>query len=217
MPEYKSLKDHVFEYISEQIHSGKMKPNSKINEQSICDVLQVSRTPVREALIQLTNEGILEQSPRRGFRVKEVDVNKVKQIYSLIGVLEGFAASLSINNITDYEITLMKKLTDDMDFYITNHDFDNYYKAQLKFHELFINPCDNDELINTIQTLKMKFIRRSYVLDEHNKNLVNVLLETNMEHKHICELFINKETSAIEDYIRNIHWSFKYAEFDSMA
>lgn len=214
---YKTLKDYVFEYISEQIHSGAIKPNEKINENSICEVLKISRTPVREALIQLADEGILEKTPRKGFTVKEIDLNKVKEIYSIIGVLEGMSAALSVTKISESDIAIMKRLVEDMDNYIINHDFKNYYKAQLRFHEVFIQPCGNSELINLIQILKMKFIRRSYVIDENNTQLPTALLETNEQHKKIYELFLNRDSKGIEDYLRNVHWNVTYAHYDSLT
>lgn len=54
--------------------------------------LHISRTPVREAMIQLAAEGYLENIPRKGFVVKQVDKKKAKEVYRLLGVLEGYAA-----------------------------------------------------------------------------------------------------------------------------
>ncbi|MBW1636376.1 MAG: GntR family transcriptional regulator [Deltaproteobacteria bacterium] len=62
--------------------------------------MNISRTPVREALIQSATEGYLENIPRKRFIVKRVDKNKAREIYGLLGVLEGFSASLSVYNIT---------------------------------------------------------------------------------------------------------------------
>ena len=56
MPKFKTLKDHVYDYIAEQIMEGRLRPSEKINETAICEELSISRTPVREALIQLAGE-----------------------------------------------------------------------------------------------------------------------------------------------------------------
>lgn len=214
---YKPLKDYVLEYISDQINTGALKPKEKISENSICEALELSRTPVREAFIQLENEGILEKLPRKGFIVKQVDWKKVKEIYFIIGTLEGAAASLSVLNINDSELSLMNELLDEMDKCINEEDFKNYYKAQLKFHEVFINPCGNSEMIQLIQSLKSKFIRRSYVLNEQDKNLKSALLETNKEHKQIYEFFVKKDGASANQYLRDVHWNTTYAEYDSIV
>ena len=56
MERFKTLKDHVYEYIAEQIRAGSLLPDQRINENVICEELNISRTPVREALIQLSAE-----------------------------------------------------------------------------------------------------------------------------------------------------------------
>ena len=66
--EYRSLKDHVYNHIVDLIDGGTLADDHKISEQQICDALGVSRTPVREALIQLASDGYLDNLPRRGFR-----------------------------------------------------------------------------------------------------------------------------------------------------
>ena len=70
--EYRSLKDHVYNHIVDLIDGGTLADDHKISEQQICDALGVSRTPVREALIQLAADGYLENVPRKGFYVKRV-------------------------------------------------------------------------------------------------------------------------------------------------
>ena len=64
MTHYMSLKDHVYKYISDKISDGSLKPDDKINEQQISESLNISRTPIREALIQLASDGLLESTPR---------------------------------------------------------------------------------------------------------------------------------------------------------
>ena len=81
---YQSLKDHVYEYISNEIKNKKLNPNEKINEQAICNELNVSRTPVREALIQLSADGLLDITPRRGFRVKALSLKDAQDLYAVI-------------------------------------------------------------------------------------------------------------------------------------
>jgi len=215
MNQYMSLKDHVYNYISEKINEGSLTPNEKINEQLICEELQISRTPVREALIQLATEGYLENLPRRGFRVRPIDENKAMEFYRIIGVLEGLAGSLSLEFITSKEVDHMKKLVIAMDQAIVSELYDNYYKLQTEFHNTFINICNNEELIRLLNQLKRSFIRQTYI-NEDSEDLFEVLKRTNEEHKKIIELFEKKDANDLERYLREVHWNTKNAKFDSI-
>lgn len=75
-PKYRSLKDHVYDYIAQKIQDGTLLPNQKINEAEICKKLDISRTPTREALFQLTSDNLLQYIPRRGFIVAPFDAGK---------------------------------------------------------------------------------------------------------------------------------------------
>lgn len=95
MKKYKTLKDHVYDYIAEQILDGNLIPSQRINETAISQELSVSRTPVREALIQLSCEGILDNLPRKGFVLKGVTEKEARDLYTVIGILDGMAAQMT--------------------------------------------------------------------------------------------------------------------------
>lgn len=216
MNKYLSLKDHVYNYISKKINEGSLTANEKINEQLICEELQISRTPVREALIQLATEGYLENLPRRGFRVRLIDENKAVELYMIIGALESLAASLAIEFITTEEINNMKKLVIDMDEAITSGLYTNYYKLQTMFHKTFINICNNEELIRLLNQLKKSFIRQTYIDNKETEDFFEILKNTNDEHKKIIELFEKKDKKSLESYLKDVHWSIENAKFDSI-
>ena len=67
---YKTLRDLVYDYIGQQLRAGVIKPTSTIKETALSEELSISRTPVREALIQLTGAGLLESVPHKGFRIR---------------------------------------------------------------------------------------------------------------------------------------------------
>lgn len=96
MERFKTLKDHVYEYIAEQIRAGSLLPDQRINENVICEELNISRTPVREALIQLSAEGILENKARRGFIIRSMSEQDVRELYTVIGVLDGYGRSAGL-------------------------------------------------------------------------------------------------------------------------
>lgn len=215
MNQYMSLKEHVYNYIAEKINDGSIIPETRINEQLICEELQISRTPVREALIQLAAEGHLENLPRRGFIVKAIDEKKAKDLYKIIGTLDGLAASLSIDFITDKEIICMKKLITDMNQALANKSLAVYYKLQIDFHNVYINICNNEDLIRLLNQLRKNFFRQNY-RNKGFEDIFEVLKITNDHHRIIVEIFEEKDKKEIERYIKDVHWNLKNAKFDSI-
>jgi len=215
MIQYISLKDCVYNYISEKINDGSLKPDDKINEQQISDALNISRTPVREALIQMASDGYLENIPRRGFRVKFLDIKKAQELYEVIGILDGRIAYHTVDLMSDDGIKQMQFLADSMEASITQGLSSKYYELQLTFHDIYINLYDNELMISTLNQMKNQFLRKYYKF-EYPENELQILRETNLEHYEIIRLFKEKKKDELERYIRDVHWKLEAAMFDSM-
>lgn len=220
MLKYPSLKDHVYDYISEQIRNKTLKPGEKINENIISSALEISRTPVREALIQLSNEGYIEQIPRRGFVVKEISLERAHEIYAIIGSLEALAVTACLEKPGKLSLDEMKTIAKSMDDAIDQRDYRLYYTLQHKFHEAFIIASGNEDLIRILENLKKTFIKQSYNATENNPTHGSDALyqeafkKTNEEHWKIIELFEKGDPKALRAYVRDVHWNIKYAEME---
>ena len=198
------MKDHVYNYIVNKIQDGALLPNQKINEAEICKKLDISRTPTREALFQLTSDNLLEYIPRRGFIVKPLDAKKKLDVSQIIGSLEALAASLAIEHLADADMAEMTAIAVKIDEDIRRGDFSHYYNDQYRFHEVYIQKCDNPTLIETLHLLKNSFIRQSY-LSEDKERMARVLQEVNNEHHQILEHFRAKDKDAL-DALLKYHW-----------
>jgi DNA-binding GntR family transcriptional regulator len=115
MNNYRSLKDVVYDYISDQIASGQLKPNESISESAICAALEISRTPVREALMQLSHQGYVEHIPRRGFFTHEPTLERVGHIYQIIGTLKRLAAVRALEQPGRLDLKEMRHLLGEME------------------------------------------------------------------------------------------------------
>lgn len=211
---YQSLKNHVYDYISDEIKNKKLSPNEKINEQAICTQLNVSRTPVREALIQLSSDGLLEITPRKGFRVKALSLKEAQDLYAVIAQLDVMAAMISLEKLTSADFEAMQSAIDSMDMAIRSYKFRDYYKLQMDFHNIYLLKTENEPLIDTMYRLKKRFIRQSYT-DEISDTVRDILLRTNQEHVRILDLFKNKREEDLKECLR-CHWNLNYAEMDSL-
>lgn len=215
MKKYKTLKDHVYDYISEQILDGKLLPSQRINETAISQVLSVSRTPVREALIQLSCEGILDNLPRRGFVLREVTEKEAMELYAVIGSLDGMAAGAACDALTEKDLAKMDFYIQSMDLAINTGNYPMYLEQQDAFHQVYMDKCDNEVLEDTISRLKSKFFTRGYSegKDDHNKKLLS---EINEEHREILKLFREKKKDELAEYLANVHWCPSHAHNELM-
>ena len=209
-----TLKDHVYNYISDKINSGELKANSKINEKEVMEALKISRTPVREALIQLSAEGFIDNVPRKGFLVKLIDEKKIREVYSLLGVLDGYAASLSCSKLTDRDYRSMEMIIYGMEKAIGDGDYSDYHNLQVEFHDIYINKCGNEELIRMIHQLKNFFIKEEY--SDDSQDTKDTFLKTNKEHERILEFIKKKNIPELENFLRTVHWHPIHAHFDTI-
>lgn len=206
MKKYKTLKDHVYSYITEQVLEGNLLPSQRINETAISQELSVSRTPVREALIQLSCEGILENVPRKGFVLKGVSEKEASELYIVIGPLDGTAAQMACDILTEKDLSRMDFYIQSMDLAIKTDNYEMYLEQQELFHSVYIEKCDNEVLEDTISRLKSKFFTRGFSKDNASRSKEYLAL-INDEHREILRLFKEKDKNALFDYITNVHWS----------
>lgn len=216
MNKFKTLKDHVYDYIADQILIGNLCPNEKINENAISQELAISRTPVREALIQLASEGILENQPRRGFVIKSLSEKDATELYTIIGNLDGLSARLACPNLTEKDFKDMHFYIDSMYLAIDSRNYEMYMKQQKAFHQIYLDRCGNDSLIEYLDNMKNKFIKKVYQ-DDPEDETYNVLKATNDEHATICNLFQENKVDEAVSYLENVHWAPKNAHFDLMS
>lgn len=206
-----SLRDIVINNIKTKIQYGELEPTEIITEAQICDELNISRTPAREALIQLVGDGILKKIPRKGYEVQKFDTKVKLNLYEIIAVLDAFAATLAINNITDSDILKMHEYVDKIELAIKYKNYSDYYQYQDRFHYVYINKCNNPLLIKMIKEMDSIPIHRSYISSDTNK-LFEVLQSSNDEHREIIKLFENKNVEELEKFLRFTHWATKYPD-----
>ena len=211
MNKFLSLKDHVYNYIVNQINNGKLVAGKKVHESAICESLNVSRTPVREALIQLSSEGLLENVPRKGFIIKNLTKEEAKETYFIIGTLDGSAAALATPLLTEKHMKEMEFYIQSIDLAINTSNFSMYHKMQESFHGVYLAVCPNESLVNLLLQLEKKFLKNFDHSDDEEITKKR-LLQTNNEHRKMMELFKNGETAELERFMKEVHWNIEKAE-----
>ncbi len=209
---HSSLKDNIYAYIAGRIDSGELSAGDRVSEQAICDAMGVSRTPVREALIQLASDGYLDNLPRRGFRVRGFDRENALEVFEIMGSLDGQAAYLACPGLDDDTIAQMRFLVGSMDLAIESRLMLKYDDLQREFHYTYYHLCGNQRLIELLRQLERCFIKRDYSTVDREE-AYRLLRKANDEHRRILELFEARDAAAVRDYIRDVHWNTENAQF----
>lgn len=147
----------VYEKIKLDIIDNKLKPGEKLIELDIAADLKVSRTPVREALKQLEQEGLVTYFPRRGSIVSQISIEDAMEIYEVREYLEGLSIKLICLNIRRKDIRELQNIVKEMEESIAELDYDRLYKLHSKWTdsviELTVNKYLKVQMISLYQNL----------------------------------------------------------------
>jgi DNA-binding GntR family transcriptional regulator len=204
----KSLKEQVYEYLREQMRTGAILPGSVIDMEETSKKLGVSKTPLRDALLQLEMEDFVSILPRRKVVVNVLSEDDIRNYYDIIGALESIALLKAFDGLRPADIDSMQALNDAMKKAIDENDFDRYYEKNLAFHNTFLNLCGNESLIKIVNRLK----KRLYDFPR-SKGFVKEWEQTSIgEHQALVDLIRRGKSQEAANHIRDVHWSFKIQE-----
>lgn len=203
-----SLKDQVYEYLREEIRNKNLQPGSAVNMDATSKKLGISKTPLRDALIQLEMEGFVTIEARKGIYVNKLTSQEIREYYQVIGALESSALADSFDNIKPAHIEKMKKLNEAMDLAVKKSNFNRFYEKNLEFHELYIDLCGNKWLKQIVNNLKKRlydFVPQDRWIKEWEESSVG-------EHQKLIEAIENKDLKQAVYVIADIHWSYNVQE-----
>jgi len=204
----RSLKEQVYEYLRERMRTGELMPGAVIDMEETSRTLGVSKTPLRDALLQLEMEDFVTILPRRKIVVNTLTIRDVRDSYEIIGALESTALLAAFDRFRDEDIRLMEKMNEGMKKAIDADDFDLYYGRNLKFHEVFLDLCGNTNLAKIVNRLK----RRLYDFPRP-KGFVKEWEEASIgEHRRLLDLIKRGKKEEAAAWVRDVHWSFQVQE-----
>jgi DNA-binding GntR family transcriptional regulator len=149
--QYRTVSDMVTSVIREGILSAAFRPGEHLRQDELARQLDVSRMPVRSALLQLESEGLVNFHPHRGAIVSELDADKVREIYEVRSHLERLAIEKSIRNLTEERLENLQRLADRLD---AERDGDQFVRLRIEFYDLLYDKVNNPLLVGLIQRLR---------------------------------------------------------------
>lgn len=193
-----SLHQEVAGTLREQIFAGQLAPGSFLDEAALCEGLQISRTPLREALKVLTAEGLLRHEPRRGCFVNEVTEQDLDEIFPVIALLEGRCAYEAARNATDADLAVLTTLHERLNGHALAGRINDYYATNFAIHEAIILLANNRWLAQTIADLR-KILKLARLQQLHAPGR---LAQSLSEHLAVFAALKNRDSEGAEASMR---------------
>lgn len=145
-----SLKDLAAQEIRHRVFNGDLRPGQKVDQDLLADELGISKLPVREALISLGYEGIIDQVARRGAFVAALSRDDIRDHYVVFGMVGGLAAERAAKRISDADLARLAELADLMECGTPGHEQD---RMNFEFHRLINRASDSGRLLSILGSL----------------------------------------------------------------
>ncbi len=143
----------VMDRLRKMITEGALPPGAHLNERALCELLGVSRTPLREALKMLAVERLIDLLPNRGARVVTLSASDIADAFELLSGLEALAGELACERITQAEIDEIHELHCAMDACHANGDLSGYFDCNQRIHDRINAAARNPALTQMYQSV----------------------------------------------------------------
>ncbi len=169
----------AYDQIRDALGKGRFQPGVRVTENEIASWLNMSRTPVREAIFRLEAEGLLVHKPRQGLTVAELDYQAVIELYEMREVLEGTAAAAAAAHASPAEVEALREMLD-IESKLSGDEPAKAAQANQRFHQIISHAAHNRYLLKSLSALSDAMIllghttlslpgRHETALDEHKK------------------------------------------------
>ncbi len=186
---YKPLRELVFESLREAIISGQLRPGERMMEIQLAEEMGVSRTPVREAIRKLELEGLVEMIPRKGAYVAGLSLRDIADVFEIRRALEGLAAELAADRITDEELENLERYLVIISEQIEAGNLEEVVQTDTDFHTLLYQASRNNRLSQIINNLREQ-IQRFRTTSLSYPGRMKAALE---EHRKIVEAISSRD------------------------
>ena len=174
MNEYLPLRDVVFNTLRQAILKGELKPGERLLEIALAERLGVSRTPVREAMRKLEQEGLVVMIPRRGAQVASITEKDLNDVLEVRIALENVAIEKACKLITEEELGRLWVAAKEFEKTKAEGNLVRLAEADVAFHEIIYQASDNKRLNQVLNNLREQMYRYrvEYLKEEQTRNLL---------------------------------------------
>ena len=198
MDAYLPLRDVVFHTLREAILKGELKPGERLMELQLAAKLGVSRTPIREAIRMLEQEGLAVTIPRRGAEVAKMTEKDMQDVLQVREALDELAAEIACECMTDEELAALKQAMEAFEQAVSTRDIKQIADTDMVFHDIIYQATRNPKLVNILSNLREQMYRYrvEYLKDEKNYPILQ------QEHREMVQGFVEKNKNMVTDSMR---------------
>lgn len=190
---FTSLADKVFERVESDILSGVYAPGTLLTELGLSKELEVSRTPIREAIRRLEQENLVKETPK-GHEVLGITRQDICDIYDIRLKIEGVATGMCAKNISNENLEKLKETLELQEFYTSKGEADKIKSTDSEFHQIIFQNCGSQVYSSILATLhrKVQLGRKASVSDSERAKCVI------KEHKEIFQALLSRDEKLAE-------------------
>lgn len=207
------LVDDAAGALREAILTGELPPGTRLNQVQLASQLGISRTPLREALMKLEQEGLIELLPVGGLRVKVLALDEAVELYDIREVLDGLAARLAAQRIAEAESRDLARYVSRMEQCLASQDAHRWFVAHVAFHDTIFRASGNGRLQGLSSVVRLSIQHFHPLLLTTANRLTNAY----REHREICEAIARHDGEAAERLARAHIASAKGIVLQAMA
>lgn len=203
MNAYLPLRDVVFNTLREAILKGELKPGERLMELQLAAKLGVSRTPIREAIRMLEQEGLAVTIPRKGAEVAKMTEKDMEDVLEIREALDELAAKIACTKMTEEQLAALEGIRDEFVESTRSCDVKRIAEADVSFHDVIYEATGNPKLVNMLNNLREQIYRYRVEYLKEEKNYPVLIAE----HERIVEALHahnqDEVVSAMHAHIEN--------------
>ena len=150
----KSLKEKAYDILKELILTGRLEQGKLHNEKRLAEVLGVSRTPVREALLELSREGMVSFVPSKGVKVRKITTKQVKEVFELRRIIEGYIIKSITKQLSPTDLKKIEKILGKQDKSASKDEEVTFIEMDKEFHLFMASKMGNEQIETILQNLR---------------------------------------------------------------
>lgn len=193
-----SLTQQAYTILRRDILNWTMPPNTEVSEATLSEQLQMSKTPVREALAQLRSEGFIETYPRRGYRVLPLTLADMNELFEIRTMVETETAALAAERATTEDLATLERLADVSYTLDSTDSLATFIEANRDFHAAIAKSTGNTRIYQ-LTLAQLDSLERFFYLGAISRDLNP---ETRSDHHRIVDILRTRDTEAARRAVR---------------